>query len=109
MTPERRAELRRRAEDALTMSAMGHTHGAVVLPDELLWLLNIAERHAPAQPDDRESTQGMSESVLLAGVRWPSNEMRAAIVPIVAALCEERDDLYEQLERAQPDDRLARE
>jgi hypothetical protein len=31
--------------------------------------------------------------VLLAGVRWPSNDLRSQIVPVVDALCDERDRL----------------
>lgn len=42
-----------------------------------------------------ENTYRVSESGLLVGVRWPSNEMREQIVPVVCALCDERDKLYE--------------
>jgi hypothetical protein len=43
-----------------------------------------------------------SSSCLLVGVKWPSNEMRSQIVPVVEDLCDLRDKLLEDVELMEP-------
>jgi hypothetical protein len=57
-----------------------------------------------------DELNGPDSSALLAGVRWPSNEMRSQIVPVVDDLCDERDRLTAERDAALAEvGRLSRE
>ena len=68
------------------------------LLESLIAAANRAEAEQPNNAAMRaDDVRQGSESSLLSCVRWPSNAMRGAIVPVVAALCELRDKQEEQI------------